>query len=217
MSHLMTNEPWGIVDLDLEKGHVFVRQDWVYRFRFQMIMRPWSNREKSQFHAAVDRLIWRTWSMRARLLLSAAGSGPIAKSGRTLMRACGSRGLTLSFDVRRREGSGHWNVNVLKLGDQTSNRSDVDFANRVINLHIEDVQPTSAINDANASSSNFSTVSHEFGHTLDAPDEYEKASPHLADSGSVMNIGTRIRGRHLVLLAHTLSNLVPGCKFTPAV
>jgi len=32
MAHLVRNEPWGVTDLDLATGHVFVRRGWRYRW-----------------------------------------------------------------------------------------------------------------------------------------------------------------------------------------
>src|SRR5882762_2552293 len=130
VSHLVSRQPWGVVDLDLEKGHVFVRQDWRYRWRFQMVMRPWSDAEKWAFHRAVDRQVWRSWSMRVRLMVSSRTPGATSSIGQTLARTCGSRGLTLSFDVRRVEVLGHWEVSVLKASLEKEHRASVDFSNR---------------------------------------------------------------------------------------
>jgi hypothetical protein len=213
MGHLVSKEQWGVVDLDLEKSHVFVREDWHYRWRFQMIMRPWSDAEKLAFHQAVDRQVWRSWSMRARFMVTSKGDRAVGATAHAFMRKCGSRGVTLSFDVRRVEGVGHWHVNVYKLSLDQDKRADVDILNRAINLYIEDVAPSSAVNEAGAVTPSFLTVPHEFGHTLAANDEYEKTSPHLRDNRSLMNIGSQVRSRHVGLLSATLERMMPGCAF----
>jgi hypothetical protein len=42
MSHLVRNEPWGVTDMDLGKGHVFVRQDWRYHWVDNPPLPPWT-------------------------------------------------------------------------------------------------------------------------------------------------------------------------------
>jgi hypothetical protein len=128
-----------------------------------------------------------------------------------------TRGLTLSFDVRRVSSAGHWKVNVLKLADDQDERASVDFVARLITLYYNDTKPSPAINDAGKISPKFMTLPHEFGHTLDVDDEYEKGSSYLPDRSSMMNIGSQLRPRHLRLLAATLEKMVPGCGFTPRV
>jgi hypothetical protein len=217
MSHLVAREPWGTVDLDVARGHVFVRQDWQYQWKFQLLMRPWSDAERAAFHRAVDRQVWRTWSLHARLMVAAKKAGPSGDPGPVLARACGSRGLSVSFDVRQVKTAPHWRVNVLKLADGLDQRASVDLDAREITLYIEDTAPSPACNEGGAMAFKFMTIPHEFGHTLGADDEYERRSPYLADVASLMNIGSRLRARHFRLLCHTLERLVPGTAFKAMV
>ncbi len=60
----------------------------------------------------------------------------------------------------------------------------------------------------------FRSTPHEFGHTLNNPDEYEAGSPNLGDPDSLMNVGRDVRARHLTLVIGTLNRLVPACRFS---
>ena len=182
-----------------------------------MVMRPWSEEDKSAFHRAVDRQVWSHWSKKARFMLSPR-SGPRVSSLRAeLLRRCSNRGLTLSFDIRKVSSGGHWKVDVIRLSSDQTGRAEVDFTARIMTLFHNDTEPSRATNGAGASSARFMTVPHEFGHTLDVDDEYERSSRFLPDRKSVMNIGTEIRPRHLRLLGATLEKLVPGCAFTAMI
>jgi hypothetical protein len=72
----------------------------------------------------------------------------------------------------------------------------------------------SAANDAGQISNRFRSGPHEFGHTMALPDEYNAGSTHLADTTSIMNIGTQVRRRHLQLTVDALNSLLPNVKFT---
>jgi hypothetical protein len=216
MSHVVGREPWGTVDLDVTKGHVFVRQDWNYHWQFQLLMRPWSEPEKAGFHRSVDRQVWRHWSKKATFMISFR-PGRMAPTGDGMLKQCASRGLSVSFDVRRVSGAGHWKVNVLKLGNDQDERANVDFVSRIMTLYYNDTAPSAAVNERGDRATAFMTIPHEFGHTLDADDEYETGSRYLADQRSLLNIGTELRPRHLRLVAATLEKMVPGCIFTPRV
>jgi hypothetical protein len=66
-------------------------------------------------------------------------------------------------------------------------------------------------------------VPHEFGHAIgygnyyNKPDDYDAKSPFLQEVESIMNIGHRIRARHLFLVMATLEKMVPGCTFSASV
>jgi hypothetical protein len=151
--------------------------------------------------------------------------------------------VPINFDVRWVLRTGHWTVNVHKMpagSTPTSFISTVDFTARVINLDSADLASYAVSNAAGASTSSFQALPHEYGHTFDNPDEYNAVTPNwptglgllnpgavlnaaldylerlgrLADSQSLLNIGTEIRGRHLRLVLDALNALTPGCVWS---
>jgi hypothetical protein len=144
MSHLVRSEPWGVTDLDLDKGHVFVRQDWRYQWVDNPPLPPWTHEERWDFHHRLDRLIWSHWSLKARLLVrSTRGAAQSHARPDDLASRFGEKGLTLSFDVRSVVGPAHWQAHVLKVDSERRPfpRSSTDFARRILELHSIDVLP----------------------------------------------------------------------------
>lgn len=211
MGHLVANEPWAAVDIDTNTGRVFVQQDWLYAWQVWPGATPWTHPQKVAFHSAMDRGIWGVWS--TRLFLNVTGRAPFAP-----------RRVPVTFDVRWRvAGAHHYRVTAWKVPPGSTPdspvRSNVDFTNRLIELSSADTGPSSAANDAGQSTTRFLMSPHEFGHTMAAPDEYQAATPgapnpHLPDTQSVMNIGRRVRPRHLQLLTESLHRLIPGATFS---
>ena len=93
-------------------------------------------------------------------------------------------------------------------------RPNVTFGTRFINMYTPALVSYSTRNAAGARRTGFRATPHEFGHTLNNPDEYEAISANLADADSLMNIGHQVRARHLRLVIGTLNKLVPACKFS---
>jgi hypothetical protein len=207
MGHLVAREPWGVVDMDTSEGRVFVQQDWYYVWRVEPPARRWTLADQRQFHNTLDRQIWRQWSDRLRLYPSGAHD---------LARRFGARGMRLTFDIRWVTRPGHWTVNVRKLVPGGSYRSNVSFATRVIELDSNDLTPHNVANAAHQGTTGFRTGPHEFGHTMQNPDEYNHGSANLADTHSVMNIGQQLRSRHVQLIVDALRRLVPVCTFRAA-
>jgi hypothetical protein len=121
MAHLVRSEPWGVTDLDLLKGHVFVRQDWRYRWIDDPSLPAWTHQERFDFHHRLDRLIWTHWSMRARLTVRPAHAAAPPQQQphpNDLSTRFAENGLTLSFDVRSVVGPAHWQANVVKVDSQ---------------------------------------------------------------------------------------------------
>jgi hypothetical protein len=218
MTHLVANESWATVDLDLSAGRVLTREDWFYTWSlWPGVAAVWSQQEKVAIHRHIDRQIWGVWSGRASLV--AKGTGNAAKQ-------LNGKRLPLSMDVRwTTQAPGHWSVKIWKMpagtGPTAVHRSFVDPVNRRIELNTADIAPRGAGNAAGGSTANFLTAPHEFGHTIGAPknyprDEYNKGHVHLRDVHSLMNVGRSIRARHLVELIKTLNRLAPGTLFEPA-
>lgn len=210
MGHLTSNEIWGNVDLDTTTGRVFVQQDWDYAWLPYTGVAPWTYREKLAFHTRVDRAIWGAWSNHLRIKVS--GKAPFS-----------AKSIPVNFDVRwKLKGHPHYKVEAWKVPPgSTSTKpiwSHVLFGD-YIRLSTADIWPRGAMNDAGKSTDNFVTPPHEYGHTIGAPDEYNNPTPtspnpYLGDTQSIMNIGRKVRGRHLALLTQTLHKMVPEAKFS---
>jgi hypothetical protein len=254
MGHLVKQFPWGTVDLDFLRGHVFVREDWRYAdWRLDTekhgdLPSPgaWTHSEKVAFHNSVDQLIWAFWSLRAEFRIE-----PRPQPGAFARRFVDQflrKPLTLSFDVRRVHSRAHWSVFVTKYNPDIKEkpRAEVDVPQRRIFLTTFDTVPLTASRqtpDAIAGprkgesdpefrtriaparsaekklvtsrigEKRFRVAPHEFGHTLGSVDEYNPNSRFYDDLHSVMNVGRRVRPRHLELVRSALHELVPGCSF----
>ena len=217
MPHLVTEEPWGTIDLDLTTGQIFVQERWFYEWMlWPGVTARWTHPEKVATHSRIDKQVWGVWSGRAALVVR--GRGDVAQ------RLSGKR-LRLSLDVRwDPKPPGHWRVHVWKMlpgtGPVALHRSFVDPAGRHIELNTADLGPRRARNAAEVRTTTFLTVPHEFGHTIGAPsnmlpDEYAHGHHDLADSRSIMNVGRTIRARHLDAIVEALNRVTSGCAFAP--
>lgn len=208
MSHIVSKQAWGVVDLDTAAGRVFLQQEWLYKWIALPLATPWTYSEKRLFHQATDGMIWRRWSNRVKLAV--AGTHPFcARFGRS--------GVPINFDVEWVTSGGHWNVFAHKTPPGTyvgAHHQSVAFSLRVINLYTSKLAPYQAANAAGVSRAGFQSTPHEFGHTLGNPDEYVAGSPFIADDLSTMNIGDQIRARHLTLVLDTLNTMLPGAVFS---
>lgn len=218
MSHIVSRQPWGVIDLDTREGRIFFQQDWHYNWLLRPPLADWTIQEKRYFHNTLDRQVWGRWSMRIRfpVRLTPGVASPSA-TARELIARVGARGVPINFDVHWVLGPGHWQVNVTKIAHGDSVRSNVNFTTRIINLDTEDFIPHDVETDGGVAGHNFLTAPHEYGHTLDNPDEYTNDSPNLADTSSTMNIGNQIRPRHLHLIVDTLNTMLPGVTFSAPV
>ncbi len=219
MAHIVKNEPWGIVDLDTERGTVFVRQDWHYKWRVAPPMRDWSPSEEHAFHHAVDHMIWARWSRQVRIRVKRDPLAPPSKTDHLVGRF--SQGsLSLTFDVRQVRGGGHWATTVTKVSPLGKKpRAEVRFDVKEVFLYSTDQRLRTArrFADDPTAQKNFSIPAHEFGHTLKNDDEYEKGGANFDDLESIMNIGRDLRPRHLHLVMETLAQMVPGYAFSPII
>ena len=147
MAHLVRKEAWGIVDIDVDRGAVRVREDWRYDWRVAAGQDPWSHDETIAYHRAVDRLVWATWSFKARLFPKWLGKGPSSGAATNLCDRFGGHGLQLTFDIRRSTAStAHWSVTVTKVDRNLHPmpRSHVWFDQRRLDLHSIDIVPLHA-------------------------------------------------------------------------
>jgi hypothetical protein len=224
-THLVRNEPWGTIDLDLIKGHVFVRQDWRYEWMSLPDVSPWTEEEKRTYHHAVDRLIWIHWSMRARITVKDRGGQASSGMASDLAGRFSHRGLTLSFDVRSVEAHAQWTATVTKVDPKRKPlpQARCTFELRRLQLYSIDVTPLVAKRfrgDDPGAQRNFYVAPHEFGHAIGygysrgKGEENEAGHQYYNDVHSIMNIGRQVRSRHLFLITETLDRMAPGCSFS---
>jgi hypothetical protein len=210
VSHIVSRQPWGVLDIDTSAGRVFFQQEWHYTWILYTPALPaWTRDERRRFHNTLDRQIWGAWSNRVTLSVSGTTS---------FCRQFSSTGVPINFDIQWVVGVGHWDVTVRKMppgSNRTTYRSNVDFANRRIQLDTMDLIPSGAANDAGGSTADFLSGPHEFGHSIGVDDEYNAGSPRLADTKSIMNVGRELRPRHLQMMVTTLNTMMPGVTFAP--
>jgi hypothetical protein len=215
LGHVTSNETWATVDLNTSNGQVFIQEDWFYNWNlWPGVTTGWTYPEKRATHNRIDRAIWGVWSNNVRLGVS--GTSAFAKQFR-------NTGVPVNFDIRWDiKLPAHWQVKVWKMAPGTDpafpHRSFVDPPRNIIELNTADLRPNSAGNAAGANTTKFVTPPHEFGHTIGPggivlQDEYNAGHPNLGDSQSIMNIGNKIRRRHLVDVVKILNRLMPGTTF----
>jgi hypothetical protein len=195
------------VDFVMHEARVFVQQEWLYTWTVNPGATAWTIQQKRHFHNTLDRQVWANWSDQIRIRLG---------GGTALARQFNGRTLRLTFDIRWVLRGGHWSVTVRKLppgSDPTTFISNVTFGTRQIELDSADLAPYQASNAAGQTRT-FRAGPHEFGHTLNNPDEYIAGSPHLPDTSSILNIGNQLRPRHLHLIVAALQGLSRGTTFT---
>src|SRR5579884_2345535 len=208
MSHVVSRQPWGTVDIDTRTGVIFIQESWFYSWQILGARIPnWTYQEKRIFHNRLDQEIWGRWSSHFAIRVSGTSS---------FAHAFASKPLKLEYDIHWVLHGGNWHVNAYKVPRGASPsvyRSNVIFASRTINLYSLIFTPYEAANDAGATRRGFLAGPHEFGHTLENPDEYLRNSRYLSDTDSLMNIGHEVRVRHLHLILETLNTMIPRTEF----
>jgi hypothetical protein len=226
--HLVRHEDWATIDLDVTHGHVFVRQDWRYTWAPPPAgLTPWTEDEKRDYHHKVDRLIWGHWSMRAGIVVRRREIRSPNVAAKDVLQRFSHRHLTLSFDVRSVTAGHHWEVTVAKVAPDAEELPQAlcYFAQKRMELYDFSVESHRASRYKGDPKANpgFYAVPHEYGHALGyenvhkRPDEYLVKSPHFKDVRSIMNIGHRVRARHLFLIMKTLGRMVPACAFAARI
>jgi hypothetical protein len=173
-------------------------------------------------------MIWAMWSFRARILIGWVNEGAEHhRAAKELVAQFGEKGLTLTFDVRSVVGPAHWQANVHKADPDVRPlpQATTDFARRILELYDTDIVLRHASRKPKdpRKQSDFSVPAHEFGHAIGYAnprghiDEYVPSSAYYSDVHSIMNIGRRVRPRHLSLITETLAKIVPACRFRATI
>jgi hypothetical protein len=208
MGHVTSQQAWATLDIDTENGVVLVREDWHYTWHADPGVQPFTLFQKRAFHRRLDREIWGKWSWHFHLHVH--GDTPFAHRFK-------DRTVTVNFDIRWLPHRGQWEVEVIRVPPTMTmsnrTRSNVTFATRHIQLFSLLFTPYTAQTSSGVSRPGFRAGPHEFGHTLDYPDDYTPQSPYLGDIDSIMNIGQQLRNRHIALVITTLNTMIPGVTF----
>lgn len=215
MGYLTSHPGWADISLNTDTGHVFVQEKWHYDWTVDRGARAWTLAEKRRFHALVDRQIWSVWSS-GQFHLRVRGRGEFVRKFPTRLPIT-------EFDVKWVLKGGHWQVQARKTAPGAvltrADDSEVRFGDRKIMLVKKDFAPNQSVqNDAGKTNDDFFTGAHEFGHTVQKgadglDDEYNAGAADLADAESVMNIGRKVRERHLAGLVEELNKMLPGATF----
>lgn len=204
MTRIEHETSWARLRIDTGEGSILCQERWQYTWTRVPPASSWTLRERRRFHATLDRQVWSRWG---HVRLFTSGDHELCRRHPT---------VRVVFDVRWVLSSPHWSVTVRKLprgSDPTTFISHVLPNKREIHLDSADVNAYRPRNAAGQSRT-FQALPHEFGHTFENPDEYVSGSPSLPDADSIMNIGSRVRARHLHLIVEELAGLLPGCTFT---
>jgi len=233
MSHLVSRQPWGVIDLDTVGGRISFQQDWFYTWTlFNSTVTPWNLHQKRFFHNTLDRQIWRNWSKHVRLRVT--GTTPFA-------RRFAASGVPINFDIRWVLRPGHYGVIVRKLAPGSTPDtfiSSVDFGARRIELDCADLIPYRPANEAENPAPDPVLVGPTEGGKLDSPDERKAVSTAgqtevgstsstiasavrlgravalLVDTNRIENLGRQVRPRHLQLIIDALNALTPDVTWS---
>jgi hypothetical protein len=160
---------------------------WQYTWEKHATVSNWTYAQKKAFHTQVDRIIWGSWSN--RINLRATGNHAFGKKFK-------DQALPINFDVQWVTVRPHWSVKVLKLPNNASETSFVNWSTNEIQLDTNDFTPHGACNDEapqpgmeipfliippqirdaipgardaivdQSCKGGFKTIPHEFGHVL---------------------------------------------------
>ncbi|CAN0578279.1 unnamed protein product, partial [Ectocarpus sp. 12 AP-2014] len=87
------------VDVDGPKALIFVQQKWAYEYTKQAAASKWTAKQKTNFHNAVDKAIWKGWSGKFKVRVE--GTSEFAK-------AFADTEFKVNFDIKKVDTGGHW-------------------------------------------------------------------------------------------------------------
>lgn len=199
------------IHIEESRGTILIKQKWRYFWLNSIETSSWTYSEKQDFHKKVDNLIWNNWGQYFFLKVK-GGSGFAKKHVKTRWN--------VNFDIEWVLHTEHWKVNVKKIVPNSYERSNVAWSNKEINIDTEDVSWRKRVRD-NKKYFQYPLV-HEFGHAVGNSifaskgmhgDEYSSSSNHIIDKHSLMNIGNKLRDRHLDYILSQLNTMIPNTSF----
>jgi hypothetical protein len=216
MSHLVSRQPWGVIDLDTVGGRIVFQQDWFYTWTlFNSTVSAWNLQQKRLFHNTLDRQIWSCWSKHTRLRVT--GSTPFA-------RRFAASGVPITFDIRWVLRPGHYGVIVRKMPSGSTPDdfiSSVDFGARRIELDCADLTPYRPENEAEENNPVTTSASQKdaatTASTVASVVRLGRAVALLVDTNRIENVGRQVRPRHLHDIIDALNALTPGVTWSMPV
>ncbi|WP_159295629.1 hypothetical protein [Tenacibaculum maritimum] len=202
------------IHIEESRGTILIKQKWRYFWLNSMNTSRWTYSEKQKFHIEVDNLIWNSWGK--YFFLKVKGNSDFA------IRNAKKR-WDVNFDIEWVQYGEHWKVNVTKYPSNhlAHITSGVDWNNKIIKL---DTKDTSWRRRVRAQESFYQyPIAHEFGHAVGNSihassgmhgDEYNPSSNYFKDKNSLMNIGNRLKDRHLDYILRELNTMVSNSKFS---
>ena len=175
--------------LEENRGIILVRQRWRYNWLVKDAT-EWTYQQKTDFHRKADDIIWKIWGNKFKI------------------RTRGTSDLAKKFaEVAR---------------DALSPRSNIHWNAREINIDTKDTILTHRGNNKYQF-----PIAHEFGHTIGNSiyalrsigsknprgDEYNSSLEFRFDKDSIMNVGNKLRDRHLEYILNILNTSVIDTKF----
>jgi hypothetical protein len=201
---------WALLTIDPDAGRVTVLERWGYQWVTAPGVAAWQPAEQTDFHKKVAQQISTTFN---GVQLTLTGSAAVCQKYSK---------LPLVFDIGwSLEQFKHWTVFARKMpagSTPLSFISNVVPSTRTINIDTGDFASYNVCNAA-GQCRNFNALPHEFVHTLAGTagtnvDEYNAGSPFLADTDSVLNVGSQLRGRHLAVILGELNKMITDCTFS---
>jgi hypothetical protein len=229
---------FGTIYLDLESGQVNLRQRWKVQFIIEHGAADLSLQDKIDYYYKLKSLIWTDWNSRRPLPnIPGTNADPTSKALIQLLNAHNGVlfnvkgtsefaqtfekvGVPITFDVLLNRSHPHWLVKVYrpKPGNEwlEKYRDEVTSSPRVIKLNYANTEPHQVCNEVRPKvcQNGFLTPPHEFGHTIQSPDEYVRGSRFVKDTNSIMNIGREVRARHFRWILRELNTMLPRTVFS---
>jgi hypothetical protein len=108
--------------------------------------------------------------------------------------------LAFNCNIRQEAENSQWQANVMKLKSRAAFRTSAVC----LNCYPDNYDAKFDSNDdvEKPGGRRQTAMIHEFGHMVGQPDEYKSDSPHYEDKSSVMNLGAKVRDRHLTHLVN---------------
>ncbi|MBI9060199.1 MAG: hypothetical protein JEZ01_20695 [Labilibaculum sp.] len=200
------------MDIHIEeyRNTILIKQRWKYNWLNEEGTSPWTYMEKKEFHHKCDKQIWGIWGNYYDL--EAFGDSDFVKRNKNKL-------FHVNFDIEWVKSNQHWTVDAKKVNDPNAPFSRMCWAERKIWLTQQDYKKINIVRSYGAF--DHVTVAHEFGHSIgNVPDfqnmhwdEYREESKYYYDKTSMMNLGMKLRYRHLDYVLAVLNMMILDTEF----